>query len=129
MSVVRWSFTDPITSATYSFNMNPNAGGSPQYKKKILTQNTTAPGGNVLLFEGADEPRTGTVSGTILELSHYQAIVDWWEKRYPVVMTDDLGRTQTIYITEFLPERVRAANHPYKHTFTMNYAVISTNDL
>ncbi len=126
---VRWTFVDPITSATYQFHVNPNAGGSPQYKKHIESQSTTAPGGNVLLFEGSDEPKTGSISGTILELAHYQALVDWWEKRYSITMTDDIGRSQVIYITEFLPERQRAASHIYKHSFTMNYVVLSTNDL
>lgn len=127
--VVRWTFTDPVTAAVYTFHLNPSAGGSPQYKKNVVQQNTTAPGGSVVRFEGADHPKEGTVSGTILEIAHYQALVDWWEKRYPVVMTDDLGRTQTIYITEFLPERQRAVSHPHKHRFSLNYIVLATNDL
>lgn len=129
MAVVRWRFTDTVTSAVYTFAVNPDSGGSPQYRKQLATVQTTAPGGAVILFEGADEPRTGTFSGTILELAHYQAFTTWWAKRYPIVMRDDLGRDQTIYITEFAPERVRSALYPYKHKFTCSYVVLATTDL
>jgi hypothetical protein len=129
MPVVRNTFTDPITSAVYTFHLNPRDGGSPQYKKTISSQTTTAPGGNVLLYEGADEPRTGTINGTILSLAHYQAMVTWFQKRYPVVMTDDLGRSLTIYITEFLPTRKRSVSHRYLHDFSCSYVVLSGADL
>ena len=127
MAVVKWTFTDPVTSAVYSFHVNPREGGSPQYKKTINTQNTTA--GNTLVFEGVDEPKTGSFQGVVLELAHYQALVAWFSKRYPIIMTDDLGRSQTIYITEFAPKRERARSHPYKHSYTVNYVVLALVDL
>lgn len=129
MPVVRWTFTDPVTSAVYTFHLNPSSGGSPSYEKTITTETTVAPGGNVLLFEGADVPRVGSIAGTILSLAHYQAMVDWWEKRYPVVMTDDLGRAQTIYLKKFTPTRKRSVSHRYLHDFTLDYVVLSTTDL
>ncbi len=129
MPVVRWTLSDPTTSVVYTFELNPLSGGSPQYKKHVESQTTTAPGGNVLLYEGADEPMSGSFAGTILSLAHYQAMVTWFKKRYPVVLTDDLNRSQTIYITEFLPERERAATRRYLHRFTVNYVVLSTTDL
>jgi hypothetical protein len=129
MAVQRWTFTDPVTSAVYTFEVNPNEGGSPQYKKTISSQSTVAPGGAVILFEGADEPRTGSFSGSILSLGQYQAMTTWFSKRYPIVMQDDLNREQTIYITEFAPKRQRSALYPYKHTFTVNYIVLESSDL
>lgn len=129
MPVIRWTLTDPTDDSVYTFHLNPESGGSPQYKKQIESQTTTAPDGNVLLYEGAKPPKTGSVTGTILSLAHYQAMVTWWEKSNPVVMTDDLGRTQTIYIVDFLPERKRSTSHRYLHPFTINYVVLATDDL
>lgn len=129
MSVVRWIFTDPVLSTTYTFEINPNDGGSPTYKKNLTTVNTTAPAGAVLIFEGADQPMAGTFSGTILTQSQYHAMTTWFSKRYPITVTDDLGRTQTIYITGFNPKRQRSALYPYKHTYQVDYTVLSLTDL
>ncbi len=129
MTVVRWTLSDPVTSATYVFHINPASGGAPQYKKTTGHQSTTAPGGNVLRWEGADEPQVLSIQGTILEEAHYQAMVTWWQKRYPVVLTDHIGRSMTIYITEFLPETAWVGTHPFRHKFTMSYTVLSMTDL
>ncbi len=129
MPVIRWTLTDPTDSSTYQFAINPSSGGSPQYEKTITTENTTAPGGNVLLFEGSDVPRTTSISGTILSLAHYQAMVTWYQKRHPVVMTDDLGRSLTIYIKSFKPQRKRSVSHRYLHDFTADLVILSGADL
>lgn len=122
----RWYLTDPVTAATYTFHINPLSGGSPQREKTITEETTTA--GGVVLYEGADVPMRGSVSGTILDLAHYQAFTTWWAKRYPVTMTDDLGRVQTIYITKFAPERQRSQRR-YKHQYTLEWVVLATTDL
>lgn len=127
--VVKWTFTDPTDSSVYTFAINPNDGGSPQYKKRVVQVNTTAPNGNVVVYEGADEPLSGSFSGVILDLTQYQAMVTWFSKRYPIMVEDDLGREQTIYITEFTPKRERARSHPYKHSYTVSYVVLGTDDL
>lgn len=129
MAVVRWIFADPVDSSSYTFAINPNDGGSPTYRKNVQTLRTTAPGGSTILFEGQEEPKSGSFSGTILELAQYQAMVTWFTKRYPINMTDDLGRVQSIYITGFEPKRVRSALYPYKHTYNVSYTVLSLTDL
>lgn len=129
MTVTRWTFTDPTDSTTYTFEINPESGGSPEYDKTLTTENTTAPGGAVLIYEGADPPLISSFDGKILSLAHYQALLLWWRKRWPVVMTDDLGRSQTIYIKKFSPKRRRAASHQYLHDFSLEYVVLSLTDL
>ena len=119
--VVRWILTDPVTLDTYEFPINPSDGGSPDYKKNINYVNTAGPSGNVLMFEGRDAPKQYTVTGTILEQSHYEAMITWFNKRYQLTLTDDLGRSFEIYITGFTPRRVRSALYPYKHAYTMAY--------
>ena len=129
-AVVRWTFTDyqgsPVT--TYTVPMNPNAGGLPEFHKQIQYQNTAAPGGNVLMFEGPDQPPKTTVSGTILEEAHYQAFRSWYLKRRPVQIQDDLGNTWIVYITDLTFTRQRSAIYPWKMTFQMNYVVFSYTD-
>lgn len=124
MSVVRWVFDDPVDLTTYTFEINPTEGGRPAFKKHIQYQNTVAPGGAVLVFEGRDEPQVIEVTGTILTQSTYDAFVLWFNKRHQIFLTDDQGLQYTIYITEFTPKRVRSALYPWKHTYTLRATVL-----
>lgn len=120
--VVRWKFEDLATSESYDFEINPNEGGSPQYKKTITYQQTLA--GNALIFEGADETFTSSFTGTLLSEDQHQTFVDWWQKRHLIRLTDDLARTYMIYITAYEPKRVRAATNHWKHEYTVSYTIV-----
>jgi hypothetical protein len=123
-AVVKWTFTDPVLSETYTFDVNPNAGGTPPLEKSIQYLNTSAPDGKTLAFEGRSTAQTSSFSGTILEESQYTVFEDWYRKRNQIYMTDDLGRSYTIYITKFEAQRVRARSHPWKHTYTVTYFIL-----
>lgn len=124
MAVVRWVFEDPVLLETYVFDVNPSEGGSPGFEKRFEFQETTAPDGKTLIFEGQDTPQNITFSGTILTESHYNAFVEWYSKRYQIKVTDDLGREFMILIKSFKPERVRAVSHPWKHKYTVEAAIL-----
>lgn len=117
--VVRWIFTDPTDSSSYTFEINPNEGGSPTLKKNVLFKNTAAPNGKTLIYEGRDDPVTFSFSGTLLTQAQLEAFETWYLKRHQIVITDDLGRTFSVYITSFDPKRVRSAHIPWKHTYTV----------
>lgn len=117
--VVKWTFFDPTNSDTAEFEINPNAGGSPSQAKNITVESTVAPGGNILFFEGSSQPQDFTFSGTLLTDTQLFMFQLWFQKKHPIELTDDLGRTYTIYIKDFSVQRVRAARHPYKHTYTV----------
>jgi hypothetical protein len=122
--VVRWTFYDPVDLETYTLHLNPREGGNPQHRKRINYQNTSAPGGMTLIFEGQDEVRELTWDGVILEQAHYDALYAWWDKRRQILLTDDLGRQYWIYIISFEPKRVRAAHHPNKHEYSMKALIL-----
>lgn len=124
MPVVKWIFDDPVTAEQYIFSVNPNAGGDPQYKKNVVQQSTVAPGGLTLLSEGADTPLTLSWSGTIIDQAQHQVFITWFNKRYQIQLTDDLGRVFQVYITTYSPQRQRAANLAYKNTYTMEAMVV-----
>lgn len=122
--VVRWSFHDPTIPETYVLEINPNEGGSPEYKKTITYANTSAPDGKTLIFEGRDEVQTISFSGTLLTVTHLTALTNWFQKRHQILVTDDLSRQFWIYITSFSPKRERAAHSPYKHSYTVEATVL-----
>lgn len=124
MAVVKWVFYDPVTLDEYTFDINPNDGGTPERRKTITYENTAAPGGKTLVFEGRDEPETISFSGTILEEEQYNALVSWFDKRHQIRVTDDLNRQQWIYITQFSARRRRSYQHPWKHDYDVQATVL-----
>lgn len=125
MAVVKWVFTDSVVPETYTFEVNPNEGGSPTRKKNITGQPTTAEDGTAVLYEGQDPRPTTTFSGTILTEAQYDAMIAWFNKRYPITVDDDLGRTMTIYITGFDPKRAQRRSHPWRHTYTVDVVILA----
>ncbi len=122
--VVRWSFHDPTVPETYVLEINPNDGGTPSRKKTISYQNTSAPDGKALVFEGRDEVQTISFSGDILTVTHLTALTLWYEKRHQILVTDDLSRQFWIYINSLELKRERAAHSPYKHTYTIEAIIL-----
>lgn len=125
MPVVRWLFEDPNTLDAYTFAVNPSEGGSPSYQKTFSTSTTSAPDGNVVLFEGRDAPQRFQFSGVLFTQAEFNAFVTWWEKRYQITVTDDLGRTFSIVIESFSPTRKRARSHPWKHDYQVTAVVVN----
>lgn len=121
--VVKWEFFDSVVSETYTFEVNPNAGGAPKYEKNIQYTATTAPDGKTLIMEGANKPLDLEWSGTIITETQYNAYVTWFQKKRQIQLTDDLLRQFMIYIVSFTPTRVRSSNF-WKHTYTVTATVL-----
>jgi hypothetical protein len=122
--VTRWTIYDPTNATTTAFEVNPSEGGTPARKKTITYQNTSAPNGKVIVFEGRDEPQAIKFSGTILYESQYTQFLNWFNTRHQVLLTDDLNRQYWIYITSFDATRQRAVQHPWKHSYNIEATIV-----
>ena len=124
MAGPRWKFDDPVTAESYTFEISANDGGSPSYNKNVIEMNTAAPGAGCLVFEGQDKIRSFEFSGVVLTQEAYEAMIVWFNKRYTILLTDDLSRVWPIYITSLEAKRVRAATRPWKHTYACKGIVV-----
>lgn len=122
--VTRWKFDDPVSLVSHTFEVNPSAGGTPAYERNITTQSTSAPDGKVIVFEGRDQPQTFEFSGTLRSEEELDVFVEWFNKRYQIKVTDDLGREHMIVIQSFRPTRERAATAPWKHSYTVSAVIV-----
>lgn len=122
--VVRWKFDDPTTLESWTFELNPSEDNTPAFEKNHTYVNTSGPDGKVVVFEGRDNPRRGTFSGTVLTEQHYNTLHTWWAKRSQIKMTDDLGRENFIIIESFSPERARSRLHPWRHNYQISYTIV-----
>jgi hypothetical protein len=122
-----WTLTDPQTAAVYTFSPGPNKGGEPTYEKdpKLAESPLDVP----FLVFGQDKVMTISLSGDLTTQAQYNALRDWAAKPYPVVLTDYLGRSISIYITDYQPKRIRHAGAPWFHQWTLAANVVSLTDV
>lgn len=121
---IPWIFYDPVTFESYAWPVNPRTGAAPSYRKNVTKKATTGAGGAVLIFEGADQPQSFNFSGTILTEAQYNVMIEWWEKRRIITITDDLGRDWNVYFESFEPTREPRMSHPWRHTYSAECTVV-----
>ncbi len=124
MARVAWVFYDPFEDESYSWEVNPNDADSPSYMKNVFYSSSAAPDGKIIMMEGKDEPSRVSFSGVTLTEAQYDEMIRWFNKRNQLELTDDLGRTMSIYITSFAPKRVRSTNYPWRHTYSVEAVVL-----
>ena len=121
--VVKWTFEDVELLETYTFEVNPVEGGSPNYDKSVVYENTSAEDGNVIMMEGRDQVQKINWEGVILTQDQFETFVEWYDKRKQINVTDDLGRQFSIVITSFRPTRLRATHFPWRHRYTLESTI------
>lgn len=125
MAVVRWKFDDPILLTSYTFTINPSAGGSPALAKQFDYANTSAQGGKAIVFQGRDQVQKLTFDGVILDQASYDAMVLWFNKKNQIKVTDDLGRILYVIFETFTPKRERAVHYPWKHSYSVTATIVN----
>lgn len=126
MSVrVGWVFTDPYTSDTVTLEVNPKEADSPQLSRQITYASPAAPGSGFVAQEGRQKPQTMSFTGITLSEDQYNVWITWFSKNTPFDITDDLGRTFRVYVTDFKPKRVRSVNFPWRHEYTVDCMVVN----
>jgi hypothetical protein len=124
---VRWVFEDywqtGPTPYSYTWEINPNDGGSPTVEKNMTILQNTGPNRMNLVQEGANQVPTIAFSGSILTQAHYEALELWYDRRVLIKLTDDLLRTFYGVFSSFSPKRSRRAFNPWYHTYDAQFHV------
>ncbi len=133
MARTAWRFVDPITTAEYVWPVNPNndSGSNTRTKqfaytvvagsrKKNLGQHTV----DTLIHQSNINQMPFSYDGIIYDVDHYSALENWSAKEYPVELWDDLGRGYLVYISRFIPSRIRSTKTPFKHSYTISGIIL-----
>jgi hypothetical protein len=122
--MARWKFTDVRTgSSTYSFEVNPNDGGSPAITKTVATNNPIGPGRHAVFSEGRIQVGPQEFSGVILNQTQFETMELWALKRTLLQVEDDLGRKFQGSLSSWSPHRVRKPFNPWYHTYSATLTV------
>jgi hypothetical protein len=103
MTTTRWVLTDTVTAETWTMPINPDSMSSPLQGRTLKFGYGYRLDPRVRAFSGQREPVEWEWSGVIRSKSHYDALVAWAEKSVAVDVTDHLGRTFRVFLTEFNP--------------------------
>lgn len=126
--VVKWKFDDPVTLEQYTFEISPNEHEAPTRRKKMAVEETSAPDGRTILFEGRREVAKTTWSGVLLSQEQFDEFDVWFEKPYQIKVTDDRGVEYWVYLESWEPTRQRARHYPWKHQYRMTAYVLDWPD-
>jgi len=120
-AVSRWTFLDTVTAEAWTMPINPDSMDSPFPMRQFVH----AKG----LRRGLSRTRTflakpqGTViefGGAIRTKAHHDALEHWAYKTVPIELTDHLGRTWRVYVTDFTPiDRKPTARTPWRLRYSM----------
>lgn len=125
MAVVRWRFEDVYQTGTspytWTFDINPNDGGSPNADKNFTVATNIGPRQGVILQEGQMNAPAVTWSGVILTQEHYEALETWFVKRIVLDVFDDIGRQFRGALATFHPKRVRKPYNFWYHTYDAEF--------
>ena len=127
MARTAWTLEDNSTGSTvtYSFPYNPNAFTPPGRQASFSQQQTVSTTGASVLFQGRDKSPTGQLSGRARSQSQVSDIDTWCDKWYPLILTDDLGRSWNIIIQNVKWSRVRKVNNVWLHNYTIDFIEVA----
>lgn len=104
--MIRWILTDPVTLATWTMPINPDQMTSP-HPRKDLTHTRGAGDADAVSMKAPAQPVDWSWSGVIRSQAHYDVLLVWARKTYPIKVTDHLGRTWLVVIKKFTPAERR----------------------
>jgi hypothetical protein len=124
---VKWVFEDywqtGPTPYSYTWEVNPNAGGSPVVQKNMTLLQNVGPNRMNIVQEGQNQVPVLDFSGVILTQAQYEAMEAWYDRRVLIKLTDDLGRHFYGVFSKFAPKRERRAHNFWYHTYDAEFHV------
>ena len=125
MSVVRWVLDDPITSASFTFPLNPKEMGGLDGARKKQVGSGTPVEGRMRIWAEPQQVWEWQFSGELFEQTSYDAFNTWVAKDYPVELTDHMGRVWSLLMVDFAPEpKIPTRRHPVRWTYVMRTLVL-----
>ena len=130
---IAWTFTDPVTSEIYRWEVNPREDAGSNAINRTVGYSSMAGmhrGANgedrmdTILFESNVQQQTFSYTGAVYTSQQYAIMEDWCSRDYPLQLTDDLGRSWLVMVTQFTPARLRSRQSPYKHSYTFSGIVL-----
>ena len=123
-----WLLEDPAGDGGFTFPINPRAGGGFTRGRRTSTVRTTT--GGTITFLGRLHVADAQIEGIVLLLRDKANIDNWFRTQRQLRLTDDLGRTTWVYMTElnWTPEPKRRHHERHSYTARLVELTVPTQD-
>ncbi len=124
--MAKWTLTDNSTGSPviYTFPINPNEFDPPGRTSTVQSEQTTAPNGQHIVFQGRDVVSRGSFSGLVNSETFHDSLEVESDKFYVLTLTDDQASTWDILTTNFSWTRVRRASNQWRYDYTWEFMEI-----
>lgn len=122
----RWTLHDTVTDEVWEMPINPDSMTSPEPERVLkfgqgYRQNST----RLRTIESPSDAREWSWSGAIRTKAHHDTLFDWASRHVPVEVTDHLGRTYRVVITQFdVTERQPTKSTPWRPRYQMTVRIM-----
>lgn len=120
-----YDFSDRNSVETYTFAVNPDSVKQGFGEFSVNTEATVVSNGQVIAWEGSQQPVEWTWSGRVLDEAQYRAMERWGTTRQRVYVTDHFLRRFLVKIERVRMSPVRDRTRPWHHTYEMTASVLS----
>ena len=125
IAVQRWLLRDTATNAQWRMPINPDSMTSPLPRRQMKHAGGWRADQRVRTFITTPEATEWEWSGVIRTQAHYDQLVTWARKNVAVDVTDHLGRTFRVFITDFNPTDRRPTPHvPWRLRYSMKARIL-----
>ena len=121
MTAIPWTLTDPVTNDVYVMHNNPNKMSSPFRRRDFShVRGNRNDLHHARLWLNDPTPVEWTWEGVIRSRAHYDALLEWARKPYPIEVTTHLGHTWLVVFKKFDPtDRLPTATTPVRMRYVM----------
>jgi hypothetical protein len=122
--IQRWVFFDPKPGGEqYVVPVNPDSMSSPHTQRVLSTGHTTRPDGQVLVWEGTVIPADWTITGTVLDRDHYDALERFQALSNRIWIVDHLNRGWLCTFETLEWTQKRAPGYPWMFAYQAQFKV------
>lgn len=119
-----YNFTDVNNVDTYILPINPSQMRRSFGNVEITDEPTTVSNGRIISWEGMPKPPTWTFEGRILTAPDFRQFTKWGTTGKRMYVTDHYGHRYLVKVVSFKPTRVRDAQRPWHHSYSMTVSVL-----
>lgn len=123
---VPFTLTDNSTGTPviYQFEVNPVRFRPPGRSPSITTQRTTSPTGPTIVMQGRDGASEGRMEGAVISAQQKSDLTLWFDKWYPLILTDDLNNTYEILWSGISWERLHRAINRHRYDYQADFIAL-----
>lgn len=97
----RWTLKDTVTNDVFSMPINPDSMTSPEPDRNLTFGASGFRNDRVRTYAVAPDAKEWQWGGVMRDKAHHDALHDYASRKVPVEVTDHLGRTYRVVITQF----------------------------